>query len=107
MAFKPVFESCNLQNLFAVFIQRREFHLAEEVFAAAFEPQEGFKAFAVEEGALFKVDDEIDDLAIVDSLFNEFAHGLDVLAGEVAVNRDHANVVVVFGFDGHGQGVRG
>jgi hypothetical protein len=49
VALKPVLQPRDLQNLVHVLLQVHELDLAEEVFAAAFEPQQGLEPFAVDE----------------------------------------------------------
>jgi len=93
-----MFEAGDFEDFPAIVVEVHELELTEEVFATALEPEERFEAFAVEEGGLFEVDDEIDDLAVIDAFVGELADGLGGFAGEITVEREDADVVVVFGF---------
>src|SRR5262245_50587270 len=96
MAFEAGFQARDLEDLAAVLVEVDELELAEEVLGSAFEPQEAFEAFAVEEGGLLEVEDEIDDLPLVDTLDDDVAQGFGgAVGGQVAVESDHADVVVV------------
>jgi hypothetical protein len=98
VALEAVFKAGDFEDFAAIVVKVDELELTEKVFATAFEPEERFEAFAVEEAGLFEVDDEVDDLAMIDALVGELADGFVGFAGEITVEREDADVVVVFGF---------
>src|SRR5215203_3819538 len=101
MALEPVLKPRDLQNLPAALVEVDEFDLAEEVFAAALEPDQGFEAFAVDEVGFFEVDDEVDDAALLDAVLDRRAELFAGVCGEVAVERDHADAAVFVDFHRH------
>jgi len=96
MTFKPVFKPRNLQNLFAVLVQRRQFQLSEQILAAPLKPKQRFQTFTVKESPLLKIHHKIHDLPMVDPLLSRFADRLIGAASQISIDGDDANVVVIF-----------
>src|SRR5690606_29537830 len=78
-----------------------ELDLAEEVVGALAHPDERFEALGIDEAAFFKVDDEVDDLAVVDLVPDGRAPGGDVVTDIVTIEGEHADLAVFVALD-HG-----
>ena len=107
LAFEPMVEPGDFQNLLAVFVEVDEFQPAEEFLAALLHPKQRFKPVAVDEPAFLKIDDEIDDLPLIDVLFERFLGFGGGVGEKVALDLNDADLAVFFALDAHGSSLSG
>jgi hypothetical protein len=102
LTFEPMLQPGDFQNLFHVFVEIDELQSAEELFAAPLHPKQRFQRVAVGESAFLKIDDKINDLFLVDVLFEGFFRLGGGFGKEITLRLDHANLAIFFALDAHG-----